>query len=241
MEKQEIIRKIKGLLELAASDPDSNESKLAAERAGVLQAKYNIKYIAEDSLNENGIVKETTPVYIKRNMLWSHTLITSIAEAFDCQAIRTFGTHIKDFIGDNNYKFAIIGYKHDVEIAMYYFKYLRTMISKKGEDKYKKLKERKAYQMGFCMAVSKRLKEMTRVKEYHTDKRTYALVLVKKNDVLKAYKKEFPNTNQTKSQAKLDPDAYHKGVNDGKTANLSRPISPTKGKETKIAGKVAIG
>ncbi len=237
MEKKEIIRKIKGLLELAANDPESNESKLAAERAGILQAKYNIQYLAEDSKDIDGIVKETTPVFMSKNVTWSHILITGIAVNFDCQAIKKVGA----YKGDNSYEFAIVGYKHDVEIAMYYFKFLRTMIAKKGEDQFKKLKERKAYQTGFCHAVIKRLQEMNKTKEAHTDVKTKDLVVVKKNDVLKAYQQHFPNKKKNYSNAKLDPHAYHKGMNDGKNASLSRPIAPSKGRETIIAGKVALG
>jgi hypothetical protein len=79
MDKQEIIRKIRGLLELAANDPESNESKLAAEKAGILQAKYNIKYVHEDN-EKKDIKMEETPLFIKRNLTWSHILIDRVAK-----------------------------------------------------------------------------------------------------------------------------------------------------------------
>jgi len=236
MNKEEIIRKIRGLLELAANDPESNESKLAAEKAGILQAKYNIKYVEEDNATRHIITNEI-PVYMKTNVTWSHYLITYIADAFDCRAVRG---RSKQVVGDNAYCFAVIGYSHDVDLVMWFFRYLRTIISKRGEDRYKKMKERKSYQLGFTTAVGKRLKEMNRVKEQHTDEKTTALVVVKNKDVDKAYKEQFKNSRKSNYTPTIEKDSYLKGKSDGESVSLSRPMPSGRQADNKIAGKMAL-
>lgn len=234
MEKESIIRKIKGLLELAAHNPETNEAKLAGERAAKLMADYQISYIKEDILDNKLIKRINSPVYMKRNIVWEHILITQIAYTFDCKAVRTR-------IGEDKYEFAVIGYKVDAELCEWYFKYLRTVISKKGEDKYKKLKERKSYQLGLVDEICHRLIEIKKQKEKHTDVGTKDLVLSKLHNVNDHYEKMFPKTKKNKSKLTIEPDAYSKGYKDGKNISLSRPIVKGKSQESIINGKVAIG
>lgn len=238
MDKESIIRKIKSLLELAANDPESNESKIAGKKAGQLMAQYNIKYIEEDTKNDNKVVKVTSTVYMERNIVWEHALITTIAEVFDCKAIKTtitFGAKQKRF------SFNIIGFAADTDLCQWYFKYLRTIISKHGEDKFRKIKERKSYQMGMVASIGKRLREIMVEREKHTDASTKDLVLTKKYDVQKAYEQMYPKVKKATNRSKIDYDSYAKGVNDGQKISLSRPIAKGTEKEQKINGKLAIG
>jgi hypothetical protein len=235
--KTDIIRKIKGLLELAANNPESNESKLASEKAGKLMAQYNISYIKEDIKNSNLLKTVDTPIYMERNMLWEHILITDLANTFDCRAIKS---NIALFPGESIKEFTIIGFTVDVDLCSWYFKYLRVVISRKGEDKYNKIKERKSYQLGLVHNISIRLKELRNSKEKHTDSTTKDLVVAKHHEVADYYKKLFPKVKENKTNPNIDPIAYTKGRIDGKNISLSRPIAKTPDGHCTINGKTAL-
>lgn len=238
MDKESIIRKIKSLLELAANDPNSNESKIATKKAGQLMAQYNIKYIKEDTENNNKVVEVSSPMYMERNIVWEHSLITIIAEVFDCKAIKT---SINFERKNKKFSFKIIGFAADVDLCQWYFKYLRTIISKKGEDNFKKIKERKSYQMGMVLSIGKRLKDIISERGKHTDASTKDLVLTKKYDVQKMYEQLYPKSKKAYNKSKIDYNSYHKGISDGQKISLSKPISQGAKKEQTVNGKVAIG
>ncbi|MEK0195573.1 DUF2786 domain-containing protein, partial [Microcoleus anatoxicus] len=92
-----IVEKIKKLLALATSS-NENESTAAAEKASLLLAQYNLSLAdlgpnKQEEISESGV--ETTPRYVT----WKMILLSGIAEANGCNAMRNSYTGSMFLVG----------------------------------------------------------------------------------------------------------------------------------------------
>lgn len=217
MEKEDVIRKIKALLRLAGDKLDSPEAKLAMQRAGEMMGKYGLEASEIKETRGEKLKKESLNIYIKAYIVWEGQLIMAICETFDCKVIRLP-------MGNETFIWYIIGYKGDVEIVTWFFKYLRIVISKMSEKKYKKVRDRRDYCLGATASVAARLKEMYKAREQAMAPDTKDLVLYKKQEVNKEFDKMFPKTTKITHRQQHNFTALDKGHIDGKHVSLSKPI-----------------
>lgn len=244
-ERNEKLTKIKKLLALASSDPDSPEAKTAAAMAGQLMAKYNLELHQLEENNEAcGVVERIEKNYIDANMKWERLLHAVIGETFPVAIVSLGGYKTVMKLGKPDrtvfYDWSFIGQKHDVELAVWFFNFLRLNISKKSERLAKSRRE--SYASGFIASLRTRLHELKQAQEAAVPQDKKGLVLATMALVENAVAQKYPaaKTNKVKTSTK-DADAFRMGERDGKKQSLSVPISGGKGKDApRINGKVAL-
>ena len=239
--KENIISKIMKLIELGNSENNNNphEREAASKKAAKLMAEYSISFL-DLKVGKNGEENFTT-ITINGSSTkfvdYEGVLADIIAKTFDCTTINrnctVDGWHMF-FIGD----------KHDLEIVIYFFKFLRRTLSAMSYRSVTKetliksnpwnspisdsfLREsRRNYCMGIVDTISVRLKDLYTKREEFIPSNCKSLMVIKKDGLEKYIKDKYPNLRTQPLKAFTgDRDAYHKGKKDGNKINLSQPIA----------------
>lgn len=223
-EKQEIIDKVQKLLALTNSSFEG-ESLAAKKKAAELMAKYSISMM--DLSSEEKIQKAFIRAEVKMangEMMWEGSLSVGTSKAFDCLVVRiNHGTH---------WAIAFLGVESDIELATYFYKYLRRTIGQMTLVFSKNKKERDDYGRGIVNTVSNRLAELYKMRnEASPDCRD--LVVVKQKGLEQYVKQQFPG-GLTKGRQRSVGRSFENGCEDGKKVNLSRPIKT--GQQSKQVG-----
>jgi hypothetical protein len=156
---EKILSKIQKLLCLAADNPDGHESKLAAERAAEMMAKYDIgiEDIKKDgSMADGGIVEENVTANSKQHQAWESELAGVLCDCFDCKRLISYadGGEVRVFVGA----------KSDVKILVWFYKYLRLRIAKTAEMEFRLQKDQKMFGIGAVRALRPRLEALYKKK-----------------------------------------------------------------------------
>lgn len=157
---EKILSKIQKLLCLAADNPDSPESQLAADRAAEMMAKYDIGFedIKEDGTMANGGIEELeVTANAKHHQIWESQLAAVLRTCFDCKGL------ITSYDGKDARKF--IGAKSDVKLLVWFYKYLRLRIAKQAEKEFRLQADQKIFGIGAVDSLEPRLVEMYKKKE----------------------------------------------------------------------------
>lgn len=169
---EDIIKKIKNLMDLANNNPNQYEALAAALKAQELMAKYNVHVEAVDD-HANNMEKRT---YYNSshpgNTKWRGALARIVARNCRCKYYYTYGGIV------------FFGYKDDVEIALDVFTMLVSVGTKLSRKEYYDRRKnhqntrgvKNAFLMGFCDGVSDAL-----------DKQCTALMIVVPKEVEKEY------------------------------------------------------
>ena len=217
--EDKLVNRIKKLLTLGLKDPESPEAKLAMEKAGELMAKYGLEVqLDEDGcLDRASIEEQLVEVYSRWTDVWERPLATSIGNAFDCRAITVTSGHrlpTRLFLGEKN----------DLELAVYFYKFIRMQIMRMAESKYKSAQDRSTYGYGCVCRVDERLKEMYAKKEEAITTDGRELMVVKKDAVDKAFREKFPNTRRSSTRITGSRQAFNEGYSDGDRVKMSRQV-----------------
>ena len=143
-----IVEKINKLLALASSS-NENEAAVAAQKASLLLAQYNLSLadLGSDDLTDiTELVVETTTRFIS----WKMLLLCGIAEANGCQAFRN------DYSG----KMKLIGSHASLIVCQHMYEYLSKTIERRA--KYRQGRGRaylNAFRVGCATRLSQRLEE----------------------------------------------------------------------------------
>lgn len=249
--KESIIAKIMKLMELGNAEQNSNphERNAAMKMAAKLMADYSIDFI---DLKNNKPKGETFVTFevdgsVETRVDYEGALAQAIARAFDCKMIHSSLNH--------HWQMIFVGSKHDIEIAVYFFKFLRRTLYAMANKNITKealygidpalgkitaayLREAKRnYCFGMVETINDRLQELYIKREEFIPSNCKALIIVRKDDLEKFYQEKFPNSHRLKEKAlRGDMNAYHKGGQDGHSVNLSRPISSTEKPTTQLGG-----
>ncbi|CBN58760.1 MULTISPECIES: DUF2786 domain-containing protein [Kamptonema] len=148
MTDKNTLDKIKKLLSLATSS-NENEATAAAEKASLLLAQYNLSLADLGTSEQEKIIQnsvETTPRYVT----WKMTLLSGIAEANSCEAMRNSYT---------GYMF-LVGTPTNIAACQYLYEYLAQAIERRA--KYRKGNGRglaylNAFRVGCATRLSQRL------------------------------------------------------------------------------------
>lgn len=224
--KAEMIDKIQKLLALGTS-PNPHEAELAQRKAAELMAQYAIDFA------DLRTGKKPEELYIRINVegsseserivKWESFLAGSVAKCFDSAIVNTRTYDLQ--AGEVRWNIAFMGTKSDLELAIFFFKYLRRTVGRAAEVNCRLVEDQKTFAISMCLVLQERLLELyQRVQDIiPTDCR--ALVLVKKQEVSEFKAKQFPNL-QKGSPIKINGSnaAYNAGKEAGKRVNLNRPI-----------------
>ena len=243
--KEKIISKIMKLMELGREDKNSNphERESASRAAARLMAEYSIDFVdlRNGKPNESPFVTFSVEGSVDEKVDFEAMLAMYIAEAFDCKVINSWGEYGIKWV----LKFC--GTKHDLDIVVYFFKYLRRTLyamanknvtlentrlpygRKRVTDKDVREAQRN-YCYGMVETIGERLKELYQKREEFIPSDCRALVVVKKEGVEKYYKEQFPNARSSRvRRLSGDLGAHDRGRSDGLNVNLSRPIASNGG------------
>lgn len=222
------IEKIKKLLILAASDPESEEAKTASVLAGKIMAKHGIDMEQIDLGKKKSEVGTSNYDLInKPDNVWVEILAVWSAELFDCQLILVKNAR-RISTDETFHRYIFVGKSHDLELVLWFFKYLRLRISKKGSDAYKEPKLKREFCYGATLAVCERIKNIIENKKQNIEKADVgsALMVQKDKEI-----EDFLNTNfdLVKSKRKqFEPknrDPYLEGKRLGENIPLNSPIN----------------
>lgn len=230
-----VVEKIRKLLALAADDPDSNESKLAAARAEQLMTKYEIESIgAEVDSGAEGIDKETIKMYNTSSRVktvegmmrynrdnWEVKLATILCDLADCKIVMY--PHGIQFIG----------YKKDLELTIWYYKLIRLKIHKNIDKYYGYVKahnnsdEIYSYTLGYLTSLDKIIRKMHETKRNTMENNCKDLVVAKDAQINKYMKELFPDMRRTKiknDHSKLRYEDFKRGELDGQQHTFNTPV-----------------
>lgn len=221
--KLEIIDKIMKLLNLGDETRNSNphERDLAAKKAAQLMAEYSIDFIdlKEGKAKSYSFMKEEVQGYGFHENTWEAILASGVARIMDCKVIT------RDWRHEEGWYIIFVGTKSDIELAVFFFKYLRRTINRMAEVSSTKKASRDSYCYGMILTIKQRLEELFRQKEELIPSNCRDLVIIKKDDLNEAFKEMFPNTRRSHLRtSNKDYHAYVKGLEDGKNIPLNRPL-----------------
>lgn len=216
------VERIKKLMALAMSDPDTPEAKSAALKAAELLAKYELDMADLTEENKNEIHEEQFKNYDPKNTSWEQTFLMVLMNVFDINVVVT-NTR------DNSTIYRLFGKKQDLVLCTYFFKMVRRVAVKRGEAEYKTQALRKSFQSGLIDAIGHRFFEMKEKRQEHRTETTTALAVCNRKEVEDYIKRLFPQAKKkrtaefkVKTQAELD--AFLKGKETGKDIPLNTPI-----------------
>lgn len=235
--RDSIISKILKLMDLGNMEKNdsSHQRDAAMKKVAQLMAEYSIDF-ADLRINK----QEGSP-FIKIDVDgteyevvdFESTLGYAIAKAFDCKIINTFGElYMKTGI-KGHWQLSFVGTKHDLDIVVYFFQYLRRTvhmmgikyINALGSGPKSKLKGAKhSYCLGLVATIGERLEELYKRKEQFIPSECRAMVLVKKDKLEETFNDMFPRKHTRKNNIR-DTKTFLTGRIDGNRVNLSRPIS----------------
>jgi len=235
--KEKIVARIMKLMELGREDKNSNphERESATRMAARLMAEYSIDFVDL----RNGKPSESVFVTFKidgsadEKVDFEAALANSIAKAFDCKVINS------DRSG--HWQLHFCGTKHDLEIVVYFYKYLRRTLYAMAElnvtaenvrgrkDRATPAEVRQAqrnYCYGLVTTISVRLEELYVKREEFIPSDCRELVVVKKQGLEDYYQNQYPNArNARRRMLTGDMRAYDRGVVDGRSIQLNRAVS----------------
>ena len=219
---KKLLGKIQKLLALAADNPDSPESKSAAEKAAQLMADNNIGYEDVDqngNLEDSGIDEIRVSANVKQHQAWESCLSSVLCRIFECERL------VENFGGDNK-KRVFIGARSDVQILSWMFKYLRLRIAKAAEDKFSTQRDQREFGLGVINTLTPRLDEMYAYRKKAQEDTTSALMAVGKGIAVKNhFHTKYPNLTTKKHSTKAgNRAAWQSGQQAGSTISLNQQV-----------------
>jgi hypothetical protein len=219
---QDMVAKILKLLELGDADKNSNphEREMAQKKAAQLMAEYSLSFVdlREGKPRADSFTRIDIDGSEEKMVHWEGTLAHCIGRVFDCRVISLGGNRSYD-----PWKLAFLGAKTDIEIAIFFFKYLRRTVGVMSESISDRVKVQDSYAMGMVTTIDTRLEELFKKRDEFIPSDCKALVIQKKDDVNKFTESQFKHLRPIRHETIHDHN-YEKGRADGQRVNLSRPI-----------------
>ena len=217
-----VMDKIQKLLALAGENglrqDNINEGSAAMKKAVELMDRHGLRFAdfqndkksGKSSLKEKGIRMASNT-----NKKWVGLLIGNISSIFSCKVIILYDDKMEQY-------YNVLGYPSDIELATWYYNFLKIRIAKMGEANATK-RDKATYCYGVCHNVIGRLKEMYKKVQEAEAASTTALVVAKNELVTKEFAERWPGS-KSKSVSIPRNDAYYKGYADGHNISLTKVV-----------------
>lgn len=242
----ELLKKLKGLLNLSNPEKNSNVNEAAAAAAKLqeLMFKYNLS-LSHITASDNKDAVDTKmdaarfrPDTVGR-YIWNRDLLTVITKNNFCYEVENF---VITKSGTRSYRGStIIGQPHNIEFVQYLYEYLRKEMYRLASESYQEAKHAAqsaghapphswTYFSSFCRgAVATIALRLSR--QFQADKDanadTMALVVVNDAALEKFASQMFPEMKKYLDKAKRDVAdivAYRNGVKAAQGMSLNRPL-----------------
>jgi hypothetical protein len=218
--KKEMIERIMKLLALGDENKNDNphERENAQRLAAKLMAEFSLSFVdlKTNSKKEDLFARFDVEGAEGVKVNWEFSLAGSVAKVLDCKVIGS---------QSQSWKLCFMGTKTDLEVSIFFFKYLRRTVGVMSERRYPQIRERNNYAFGMVMTLKDRLEELFAKREEFIPSDCKDLMVVKNDDLQKYVKQEFPRIKHSHFNIGKDAHSYNRGREDGKKVNLSRPIS----------------
>jgi hypothetical protein len=229
MTKEQIVSKVRKLLELSNSS-NENEAALAATKARELLSRYNLSMadLSTDDIKSSIAVTEAAVGVGRVVRNWVKGLLVHVSCGFDCEHI------IRRRHGSNPF-LTFIGTAADAEIAVYTFRFLYRELTRLVERALPKLQRenrfwntaslRYAYLDGAVKRIGERLQTQTQVIKAAERRGCKDLVLAKEQ-LIKSYMADtYPNIRMENVRRRvISADAFDRGYRDAAAINLAPGI-----------------
>lgn len=215
MEKENILQRVKKLLELSKS-ANENEAKLAMKNAIRLMDEYKITQKDLD----RGFICESNAI-ISSLKKWEKILLIEASDINTCHVITIYED--KKMIG---YKF--IGRDINIKATIIMYDYIKDHIQRKDRSIIKTLNDMNSYCTGFVAGMRCKLEEL---KKCWGDKDLHSLLVVETLDKkeIKDYINSIGGIEKGRlNNIKVDRKIYEKGIKEGIEINLDRQVSDNK-------------
>lgn len=233
MKKDNLINKIKNLLDLAEDENSKHEAEAAAKKAQALIMKYNIEE-AELRQGDEATIEESTfhlwKIKNKSEGVWIRSLFHAVAKFNFCKII------ISNKWIDDQWKevLYILGEKDNIELV----KYLSTQlvhrfrsIRKKEWEQYEGGESYHVFRRGFFKgAVRGVYWKLEKQWNQYAETESTAIVMSKNSEKLEKYVEEnHGNLGKARSGRTSSRSGYSKGKQAGKNANLNAGLKGQNG------------
>lgn len=215
--QQAIIEKVLKLMELAKDERGHEGERESAQRmAAKLMAEYAIDFAdLRSGKIEKGYFEKFDLDMQKDCVDWEGNLANGICRAFDVKLVQQ----------KHPWVLMYCGHKTDIEIAVFFFKYLRRTVGVMTQKSFTKQNDRRTFAYGMVSEITRRMKDLyeKRNEAFSSDSR--ALMVVKTDGLDKFVREQFPHLTSGRA-VKLtgSPQAHAAGREAGAKVNISRPI-----------------
>lgn len=224
-EKQMVmIGKIQKLLELGkdGNGAFSPEAESANRLAAKLMAENAIDFIdLRQGKKPNCSFEQFDMAMEGTKVDWESYLANVIAKAFDVKVIQS--TY-------DGWKLMYCGVKTDIEISVFFFKYLRRSVGMLSSHSFKRKPDQQNFAYGMVEVIGQRLKKLQDMRNEAIQSMSdcRALMVVKTDGLDKFVKEQFPRLRMLPgTRLKGSAQASAAGREAGHKVNLSRPIGHT--------------
>lgn len=233
MQTNDIVGRIRKLLELSRNNTSAEEAALAAARAQDMMFKYQIGESDLDITSQERVAESTTDGTVmqssrERREVWKGVLANTIARAFGCKCYTSRG------LGE--VRIQIFGLTSAVQTVNYMFNYLVLEINRLADEAHRNSGAgvhgktfKNSFRMGAINSISSRLAEQTRAQQAVVAARvasgSTAIALYKTDqerveDEYKTLAKKL-NLRSAAAPAPIrSVSAYHQGVAAGRSIGL---------------------
>lgn len=222
---ENIKNRIKKLLALGSENENENEARAAMKKAATLAAEHGMSISDIDT--ETGEVSNVNDTSLqfshKRNKAWESILASTIARCFDLEVVIQTNKYISS-------RWVFFGTPSDLDMGLWYFKYIRLYALRSAKTKFAKIMDQVAYCTGLSTTVTTRISSMFYEEKVKMESvSTKALVVVKKDEIVKKVKERFPHLRTSRTKVSLNQknkQAYNNGRQDGQSMPLNKGFLP---------------
>lgn len=226
------VERIKKLMALAMSDPDSPEAKSASLKAAELLAKYELDMTDLTEENKNDILEENFKSYAKEHESWEQMLLVILRNVFDIHVV------VDGDRRGNDLRYRMFGKKQDLVLCVYFFKMIRRVAIKRAEVEFKTKHLRASFQSGLINSIGHRFFEIKKARQEHRTEMTSAVAVQNRADVDKYIQEMFPDMRKHRiAKPKLTSEAEHNAWKRGEIVGKDIPLStPLEGEYEEARG-----
>jgi hypothetical protein len=217
--KKEMVERVMKLLALGDEKQNDNphERENAQRLVAKLMAEYSLDFadLKANAKREDVFARFDVPGAEGIKVNWEFSLAGNVAKVFDCKVIGN---------SQQGWNLTFLGTKSDLEIAIFFFKYLRRTAGVMSERRYPHIHERNNYAFGMVITLGERLDELFKKREEFIPSSCKDLMVIKKEDLSTYVHEQFPRLKHSHFNIGKDAHSYHAGRADGHRVNLSRPM-----------------
>lgn len=224
--KEEMVQKILKLLSLGNDERNYTPERESAQRkAAQLMAEHSLEFADLKGKTKGVFTKIKVTGTDGEQINWEFLLSGAVASIFDCKVVGTSGfANVSQGDWQNVFNMVFMGTKGDLELAVFFFTYLRRNVGRMAEVRYKGKKDQSTYAFGCVSTLRERMEDLFKRREEFIPSTGKELMVLKKEELEKFVKEEFPRLKNKFFDVGNNHSAYSQGKADGKRINLNRPI-----------------